>query len=545
MEILTMKNNRIVLLFILLVPLSIFLGSARAGAAQRAGTDGPIATFQVTRDSLTWTPLQSFAGMLLEIVFPNGSVERLEFGTGQAATIAVSSSERTLPDGTYTYQLTAFPQIDEIALKTLASIQDSPDRQQIIEELKAAGQLPSSLAAMTGAFTVQGGAFLVGGEDRGEEEPDPPPGDQLFDILHLDDVIIDGSLCVGLDCVDGEVWGFDTQRLKENNLRIHFDDTSSTASFPANDWRVVINDTANGGDSYFAVEDATAGRQVVRVQAGAPSNSLYIDSGGDVGIGTNSPALDLQIRTGDTPSVRLEQDGSSGWPPQTWDMAGNETNFFIRDATNGSLLPFKIKPSAPHNSLFIAANGNIGLGTSSPSEALEVAGNPSVLGDGNVLVDGYVTELSSVDAKENFSAVDSQAVLEALSEMPIQTWSYRSESNQIVHMGPTAQDFYAAFELGQDEHHIASIDSSGVALAAIQGLQANLTDSQSEIEALKAQNTALENRLARLEAAQGAGNPQTGVHLLTLAMQATLLAGLFLAGLLAGKKWKGAAQHVD
>ena len=76
------------------------------------------------------------------------------------------------------------------------------------------------------------------------------------DIVHLDDVIIDGSLCVGQDCVNGENFGFDTLRLKENNLRIHFQDTSNSASFPTNDWRIVVNDSSNGGSNHFSIEDS-------------------------------------------------------------------------------------------------------------------------------------------------------------------------------------------------------------------------------------------------------------------------------------------------
>ncbi len=192
------------------------------------------------------------------------------------------------------------------------------------------------------------------------------------DILHLDDVIIDGSLCVGFDCVNGESFGFDTIRLKENNLRIHFLDTSVAASFPPNDWRIVINDSANGGSSYFAVEDASAARQVFKVFAGARSNALVVDSQGDVGIGTATPTVDLHVKTGDTPTLRLEQDTSSGFAPQTWDVAGNETNFFVRDVTNGSALPIRSRPGAPTSSLDIAATGNVGIGTGSPDEELHV-----------------------------------------------------------------------------------------------------------------------------------------------------------------------------
>ena len=59
------------------------------------------------------------------------------------------------------------------------------------------------------------------------------------DNVIRDDLIVDGSACVGFDCVNGESFGFDTMRLKENNLRLHFQDTSSSASFPSNDWRIM------------------------------------------------------------------------------------------------------------------------------------------------------------------------------------------------------------------------------------------------------------------------------------------------------------------
>jgi len=56
------------------------------------------------------------------------------------------------------------------------------------------------------------------------------------DQVIADDLIVQGSNCVGLDCVNNESFGFDTLRLKENNTRIKFDDTSASPGFPANDW---------------------------------------------------------------------------------------------------------------------------------------------------------------------------------------------------------------------------------------------------------------------------------------------------------------------
>ena len=91
-----------------------------------------------------------------------------------------------------------------------------------------------------------------------------------------------------------------------------------------------------------------------------------MDDGGRLGLGTSTPVTDIHVKSGNTPTLRLEQDGSSGFTPQTWDVAGNETNFFIRDATNGSTLPIRLRPGAPTSTIDIAASGNIGIGTSSP-----------------------------------------------------------------------------------------------------------------------------------------------------------------------------------
>jgi len=113
---------------------------------------------------------------------------------------------------------------------------------------------------------------------------------------------------------------------------------------------------------------------VFAVEGGAPDNSLYVDDGGRVGLGTSTPVVELHTVDGDTPTLRLEQNGASGFTPQTWDVAGNESSFFIRDVTNGSTLPFRImEGGAPSQSLVIDDNGNVGIGAgTSPTAPLEV-----------------------------------------------------------------------------------------------------------------------------------------------------------------------------
>lgn len=199
------------------------------------------------------------------------------------------------------------------------------------------------------------------------------------DIVHLDDVIIDGSACIGFDCVNGESFGFDTLRLKENNLRIKAQDTSTSASFPTTDWQITFNETSNGGANKFSIDDITGGRTPFTIEANAPSHSLFVDDGGRLGLGTSTPVADVHVKSGNTPTLRLDQDGTSGFTPQIFDVAANEANFFIRDATNGSTLPFRIQPGAPSNALYIENTGDIGLGTTSPEEALHIVN--TTLGD--------------------------------------------------------------------------------------------------------------------------------------------------------------------
>jgi len=186
-----------------------------------------------------------------------------------------------------------------------------------------------------------------------------------------DDLEVIGSLGVGIDTPANQAYGFDTIIMRENNLRVYFDDTSNTASFPNNDWRLQANDNTNGGDNYFAIQDATANVIPFRVDAGATANSLRIESGGNVGIGIANPVVKLHVFNQDTPTIRLDQVG--GFGDYKWDVAANETNFFIRDVTGSSRLPFRIRPGAPTSSLDIASSGALGVGTSTPNAFTSLA----------------------------------------------------------------------------------------------------------------------------------------------------------------------------
>jgi hypothetical protein len=138
--------------------------------------------------------------------------------------------------------------------------------------------------------------------------------------------------------------------------------------------------------------------------------------------------------------------------------ASHPGTFLFADA---SLFPF---PSLAADEFAVRATGGVRFVT-----ALDASGSPLAgvrLSPGS----GTWETLSDASAKSGFAQVDGQQVLEQLMSVPISTWYYRGQGPAVRHIGPTAQDFHAAFGLGQDGRYISTVDEEGVALAAVQAL---------------------------------------------------------------------------
>ncbi|MGD0262297.1 MAG: tail fiber domain-containing protein, partial [Verrucomicrobiota bacterium] len=125
-------------------------------------------------------------------------------------------------------------------------------------------------------------------------------------------------------------------------------------------------------------------------------------------------------------------------------------------------------------------SGYVGIGNTSPGYLL-VVGTGGAYCNGTTWVNG-----SDRNSKEDFAAVNPREVLAKVSALPITEWKYKAEADGSKHLGPMAQDFHAAFGLnGPDDKHIATVDESGVALAAIQGLNQKVEEKDAEIQELK------------------------------------------------------------
>jgi hypothetical protein len=112
---------------------------------------------------------------------------------------------------------------------------------------------------------------------------------------------------------------------------------------------------------------------------------------------------------------------------------------------------------------------------------------------------------SSRLTKENFELVDGEGVIAKLRTIPVSTWNYITEGQNVRHMGPMAEDFYAAFGLGVNSQSIGVQDLTAVSLAAVKELDERtleLEKKSAEVDQLRAQLSEVMARLAALEAAQ-------------------------------------------
>ena len=191
-----------------------------------------------------------------------------------------------------------------------------------------------------------------------------------------------------------------------------------------------------------------AGNSVAVATGG--TERLRVDSSGRVGIGTATPSRELEVQhPGDTElGIKSTDTGGHLWTLQSSAVSGIvnlDASFQIIDRTAGGAR------------LLIGTNGNVGIGTSNPTNKLHVIGGAtftSRAGGANQTVawapgNASWSFTSDRNAKDRVEPVNPQSVLEKVSRLPINEWSYIGYDQR--HIGPMAQDFHAAFPLNESD----------------------------------------------------------------------------------------------
>ena len=286
---------------------------------------------------------------------------------------------------------------------------------------------------------------------------------------------------------------------------------ASAASLASGTWNVSVA-SVNGFTNVFNVSNPEEGMRLLIV----PNNSVMVNGPFSV---TGSAGQRFRVDT--QGEITFDVGGGNGDPPHAIEIqspakSGVPNPGLVRIGNLGVENiygdVFIVPGVGGVNNGSLYANGNISGANLTASGDLNVSGdiNAGLINASDIYVvgtlsasevDAYVVnagsfnQTSDQNLKEKFAPINSREVLERVANLPISNWNFKT-AEQTRHIGPMAQDFYAAFNVGTDDKHIATVDESGVALAAIQGLNQKLEE---QLKLKDDKISALEKRLADLE----------------------------------------------
>ena len=328
------------------------------------------------------------------------------------------------------------------------------------------------------------GGFLAGGAFGAGSIPASGAGARLM--------WYPGKSAFRAGLVDGAQWddanvgvrstamGFRTRASGDNSTAIGFSTTASGTTSTA----MGAFTTASGTDS-TAMGFATAATGLRSTAMG----SLTTASGDEstaIGLATlasgdNSTAMGVET------AARAFSSTAMGRGAET--TASAVGSFVYGDASDGI-----VASSLPNQFLVRAAGGVVFW-----SSANTTTGSNVALFSGT----SAWSSLSDVNSKENFRDIAAEEVLAKIAAMPVREWNFKTQDRAIRHLGPTAQDFHAAFGLGEDPLRISTLDADGVALAAVRALEARTTRLAGNDSDLAQENADLRAQIRDLERAVG------------------------------------------
>lgn len=241
-------------------------------------------------------------------------------------------------------------------------------------------------------------------------------------------------------------------------------------------------------DMTFGYDPLNTGIRPIRLDLQAPESSLVLDALGRLGLGAATPEAALHLQRDDGTARLLVREQSATTTGRT----------LLKLDNNG--YPRLVLQDSSLGTQWVAAS--VGGGAFTFNRVGSGIVEMKLFPGGDMTIGGSLTEGSSRKIKRDFESVDTEAVLQKVLELPLARWSYKASERGERHLGPMAEDFHGTFGLGEGTG-IAALDGSGVALAAIQGLDhtidRRLEERNDEIAALRARNEELERRLAALE----------------------------------------------
>ena len=255
-------------------------------------------------------------------------------------------------------------------------------------------------------------------------------------------------------------------------------------------------------DGAFRIDQ---GRMVPMTKASPIDPALHIDANRNIGIGIHLPSSRLHLADYTAPlALFLEGDA----PNMVVERTATTTNnaFILMELINNGQTNIRF------NNNELLTNRRWATGVDDDNRYFASASGTGAIEfllqtNGNLTLTGTLTAPSDINLKQDLVAVNPETILAKVHQLPLTTWSFKADGDGRRHLGPMAQDFFAAFGLGTDQRYLSFTDTAGVALAATQGLYSQVID---KIEAQKIQIRArklkidnLKRRIEQLETRTG------------------------------------------
>jgi trimeric autotransporter adhesin len=330
-----------------------------------------------------------------------------------------------------------------------------------------------------------------------------------------------GRAALRAGSVDGSQWdeasigeastafGWNTRAIAKWSSALGFNSVASGNAATA----MGANNTASGSYSVVAgIGNVTSGKSALAAGQGTSASGVASAAIGDgvAASGDAAVALGLTTTASGIGSIAAGYyTTASGYATTafgnvTTASGDRSTAMGNYASTNGKLGAFVVGDmstvatiNAVANNQFVVRAQRFWLGNNNAATA--TAGRFLETSTGGYLTTGGAwVNSSDVNRKHRFETVDGEVILDRLAALPISTWSYRLEDSTVRHLGPTAQDFRAAFSLGDTDKAIATVDADGIALAGVKALAQRTAELIRENMSLRADLDAMRADLEQL-----------------------------------------------
>ncbi len=354
----------------MILALSLALPGA---AAELQRSETPAARLDVVPLRIDWLPLVAHERLVLTVSGPGDLFIRRVFEAGKAPFLGLfDSGGDRLPDGSYNWELRWVE-----APKTREA-----GEQDAARKLRVAGKPPERPLVASGHFFVNNGSFVAAPEHTSARPPKPPITAKNF--VETGSLVVQRNACIGDQCNTSDA-NFSALKLKSTLPYLLFDDVDIPCEDPpcidtAHDWALLINPS---DVAQFSLRDVDGSLTPFTVAAGAPDNSLYVSSNGNLGLGTSTPAvrLDVKANSSGAAAQRLQNSSATGYSGIEYlNQAGAVISFLgVDNAASTTRLnsinnyPLVILTESAER-MRVTSVGDVGIGTASPATQFHIRG---------------------------------------------------------------------------------------------------------------------------------------------------------------------------